>query len=133
MRGFRAFLLRGNLVDLAVGFVVGAAFTALVQAVVKGLVTPLIAAAAGTPDFSKLSFTFNRSVFAYGDVVNALISFVVVAAVLYFLVVMPFSTLTTRVRGPIPATSKQCPECLSSIPLAARRCAYCTSSQPAAA
>lgn len=112
---------------------VGAAFTALVQAVVEGLITPLIAAATGTPDFSKLHFTFNHSVFDYGDVVSALISFVIAAAVLYFLVVMPFSTLTGRVRGPIPTTSKQCPECLSSIPLAARRCAYCTGPQPAAA
>ncbi|MGC8473200.1 MAG: large conductance mechanosensitive channel protein MscL [Candidatus Dormibacteria bacterium] len=129
MRGFKNLLLRGNLVDLAIGFVIGAAFTALVQALVKGLITPLLAALAGQPNFSALYFTLNHSRFLYGTVVNALLSFVLVVAVLYFLVVLPFESLLARLRPAAVATTKSCPECLSAIPLQARRCAYCTSPQ----
>ena len=129
MRGFKNFLLRGNLVDLAIGFVIGAAFTALIQALVKGLITPLLAALAGQPNFSALYFTLNHSRFLYGSVVNALLSFVLVAAVLYFLVVVPFESLLARLRPAAVALTKTCPECLSAIPVEARRCAYCTSPQ----
>ncbi|HZV48785.1 MAG TPA: large conductance mechanosensitive channel protein MscL [Candidatus Dormibacteraeota bacterium] len=131
MSGFRAFLLRGNVVDLAVGIVVGAAFGTLVQAFVRDLLTPLIAAVGGRPDFSALSFTLNRSVFRYGDFVDAVIAFVIVAAVLYYLVVLPYTALRARFEPPPrPAEpTRRCPECLSEIPAAARRCAFCTSEQ----
>jgi large conductance mechanosensitive channel len=131
MSGFRAFLLRGNVVDLAVGIVVGAAFTAVVQAFVRDLLTPLIAAVVGRPDFSALSFAVNRSIFRYGDFVDAIVVFVIVAAVVYYLVVLPYTSLRARFDPPPqPATpTKRCPECLSEIPAAARRCAFCTSAQ----
>lgn len=129
MRGFKNFLLRGNLVDLATGFVIGAAFTALIQALVKGLITPLLAALAGQPNFSALYLTLNHSRFLYGSVVNALLTFVLVAAVLYFLVLLPFESLLARRRPAAVAATKTCPECLSAIPVEARRCAFCTSPQ----
>lgn len=129
MGGFKRFLLRGNLVDLAVGFVVGAAFTTLIQALVKGLLTPLIAALAGQPNFANLYFTVNHSRFQYGTVIDALVTFLAVAAILYFLVVMPYQRLLSRFRPAPPAAHKTCPDCLSPIPAAARRCAFCASPQ----
>lgn len=129
LRDFKQFLLRGNLVDLAVAVVVGTAFTAVVGALVRDLITPLIAAIAGRHDFSGLAFTIHRSRFHYGDFLNALTTFVVVAAVVFFLVVRPVNALIARARtGPTPDDStRKCPECLSEVPAAARRCAYCTS------
>lgn len=132
MRGFKAFLLRGNVVDLAIGVVIGIAFAAVIAAFVKDLVTPLIAAIGGKPDFSTLSFTINHSKFLYGDFINAILAFVVIAAVIYFFVVLPYTALIERTRKEPPAdpTTKKCPECLSEIPKGARRCAFCTSPQP---
>jgi large conductance mechanosensitive channel len=128
MSGFKMFLLRGNVVELAVAVVIGTAFTAVVQALVKSFITPLIGAFGGVPDFSGIFFTVNNSKFAVGDFINALLSFVIVAAVVYFFVVMPVEKLMERTRSaePAPATTRECPECLSKIPLAARRCAFCT-------
>jgi large conductance mechanosensitive channel len=127
MSGFRKFLLRGNLVDLAVAVVIGAAFGALVTGLVKDLVTPLIAAIGGKPDFGGLYFTVNGSKFAYGDFLNLLISFVIIAAVLYFLVVLPFTALLERFKPmPTPAPTRDCPHCLSAIPQEATVCAFCT-------
>ena len=130
MKGFRQFVLRGNVVDLAVGVVIGAAFGAVVGAFVKDLLTPLIAALIGKPDFSALTFTVNGSKFLIGDFLNNLIAFLLVAAAVYFFVVLPVNALTARMRSaPVPAdpTTKKCAECLSEIPLGARRCAFCTS------
>lgn len=133
MRGFKAFLLRGNVVDLAIGVVIGVAFGSVITAFVKDLVTPLIAAFGGQPNFSTLYFTINNSKFLYGDFVNALLAFVIVAAVIYFFVVMPYQALVARSRKEPPAdpTTKKCPECLSEIPIDARRCAFCAVPQPA--
>ncbi|MEP6872387.1 MAG: large conductance mechanosensitive channel protein MscL [Anaerolineaceae bacterium] len=129
LRDFKTFLLRGNVVDLAVAVVVGAALLAVVQALVKDIFTPLIAAIFGEPDFSALSFTINSSEFLYGDLLNAIISFVIVALVVFFFVVIPVNALIARSRKEPPAdpTTRKCPECLSEIPLAAKRCMYCTS------
>lgn len=131
MRGFKAFLLRGNVVDLAVAVVIGVAFSAVVTAFVKDLVTPLIAAIGGKPDFSALSFTINNSKFPYGDFINGVIAFLIIAAVIYFFVVMPYTALIERSRKEPPAdpTTKKCTECLSEIPIGAKRCAFCTSPQ----
>ena len=129
-KGFRQFLMRGNVVDLAVAVVIGAAFGAVVTALVKDLITPLLAAIGGKPDFSALQFTVNGSKFPIGDFVNAVVSFLMVAAAIYFFVVAPMNTLMARIhRGEAPPdpTTKKCPECLSEIPIAARRCAQCTS------
>jgi large conductance mechanosensitive channel len=126
---FRQFLLRGNVVDLAVGIVIGAAFAAVVQAAVADLLTPLIAAIFGQQDFSALTFTVNGSVFRYGHFLNALIAFVTVALVVFFFVVKPVNRLMSmaqRRESPDPNTRK-CPECLSEIPVDAHRCAFCTS------
>jgi large conductance mechanosensitive channel len=127
VKGFKAFLLRGNVVDLAVAVMVGVAFGVVVTAFVKDMVTPLIAAIGGNPDFSSLSFTVNNSKFLYGDFLNAAIAFLIVVAVIYFFVVVPYSGLMTRIRKEPPAdpTIKKCPECLSDIPIDARRCAFC--------
>ncbi len=129
MKGFKQFLLRGNVVDLAVAVVIGAAFGAVVTAFVKDLLTPLIAAIVGKPDFSALVFEVNGSKFLYGDFINALISFLLIAAAVYFFVVLPINTLVQRFRK-APATpdptTKKCPECLSEIPIDARRCGHCT-------
>jgi large conductance mechanosensitive channel len=132
VRGFKAFLLRGNVVDLAIAVVIGVAFGVVITAFVKDLVTPLIAALGGKPDFSSLYFTINKSRFLYGDFFNALIAFVIIAAVIYFFVVVPYTALIERSRKEPPAdpTTKKCPECLSEIPKDARRCAFCTSPQP---
>jgi large conductance mechanosensitive channel len=131
MKGFRKFLLRGNVVDLAVGVVIGAAFTGVVQGFVKAFLTPLIGLFAGQAgDFSNAySLVGSKKVkFAYGDFINVAISFLITAAVVYFLVVLPISKLTSRfaTKADVDAPKKDCPECLSSIPAAASRCAYCT-------
>ena len=126
MKGFREFLTRGNLVELAVAVVIGTAFTAVVAAVVADVITPLIAAIGGKPDFASLTFTINHSTFRYGAFFNALISFLIIAAVVYFLVVKPMAALLARSTRVKEATERDCPECLSSIPIAARRCKYCT-------
>jgi len=126
--GFKKFLLRGNLVDLAVAVVVGAAFGTVVKALVADFITPLIAAMGGKPNFQDLFFTMNKSKFMYGDFLNNLISFVIVAAVVYYLVVTPFGRLMERFKptpdAPVP--TKDCPQCLSKIPEAAAVCAFCT-------
>ena len=127
MGGFKKFLLRGNLVNLAVAVVIGLAFAAVVTALVTDLITPLIAAIGGKPDFSNLTFTLNHSKFFYGRFINALIAFVIIAAVVYFFVVIPVTKLLEMSEKAEEATEKECPECLSKIPLAARRCMYCTS------
>ena len=128
MKDFKEFLLRGNLVDMAVGIVIGVAFAAVVTALVGDLITPLIAAIGGKPDFGNLAFTINKSKFAYGDFLNALISFVIIAAVVFFLVIKPVNALMRRMRTepPIDEDTRECPACLSEIPRAARRCAFCT-------
>src|SRR5688500_2259459 len=128
MKDFKEFLLRGNLVELAVAVVIGVAFGALVTSFVENLVTPLIAAIGGQQDFSALDFTINDSVFRYGAFINALLSFLVIAAVVYFLVVKPVNALMARMKTepPVDESVRGCPECLSSIPTAARRCMYCT-------
>jgi len=129
---FKAFLLRGNVVDLAVGVVIGAAFGTVVSALVADFLTPLIAAIVKVPDFGTLSFTLNGSVFMYGNFINALIAFVLVATAVFFFVVKPMNTLIARSRKEPPAdpTTKKCNECLSEISIGARRCAHCT--QPTA-
>jgi large conductance mechanosensitive channel len=137
MRGildeFKAFIFRGNLIELAVAFVLGLAFAALVTAFVADLITPIIAAIFGQPDFSSLDFTINGSRFAYGDFLNALISFVSIAAAIFFFVVKPAEMIMSRRAAADPVT-RECPECLSLIPVGARRCANCTSEVgPAAA
>jgi large conductance mechanosensitive channel len=131
MSGFRKFLLRGNVVDLAVAVLIGAAFGALVVALTKDFITPLLAAIGGQPDFSNLSFTANKSKFLYGDFINALIAFILLAAVVYFFVVVPINRLMERFKPSAeePVPTKDCTECLSSIPAAARKCAFCASSQ----
>jgi large conductance mechanosensitive channel len=133
LSGFRQFLLRGNVIDLAVAVVIGGAFGAVIAALVKDLLTPLIGALVGTPDFSALSFTVNGSQFLIGDFINAVISFVLISAAIYFAVVVPMNALAARRnRGIAPPdpTTKKCQECLSEIPIAARRCAFCTSLMP---
>lgn len=128
MKGFRSFILRGNVVDLAIAVLIGAAFGAVVTAFTKDFLTPLLAAIGGKPDFSTLYFTVNGSKFMYGDFINAVISFLIIAAVLYFLVVLPVNKLMARYKTePEPAApTRDCPECLSSIPQAATRCAFCS-------
>ncbi len=130
MKGFKQFLLRGNVVDLAVAVVIGAAFGGVVTALVKDLITPLIAAIFGKPNFGALAFTIHASRFPYGDFINAVVSFLLIAAAIYFFVVLPVNALMARLRrgeAPPDPTTKKCPECLSDIPIAARRCAFCTS------
>jgi large conductance mechanosensitive channel len=129
LKEFRQFILRGNLVDLAVAVVVGTAFTALVNSLVKSLMTPLIAAIFGKHDFSNLTFTINGSRFLYGDFINALITFLTVAVVMFFFVVKPVNALMERFRPEpkLDQETRECPECLSDIPVGAKRCAFCTS------
>ena len=129
LKEFREFILRGNLVDLAVAVVIGTAFTAVVTAFTKGLVTPLIAAVGGETDFAGLTFTVNGSNFLYGQFINALVAFLIIAAVVFFLVIKPVNALMARYQ-PAPAVdvrTRACPECVSDIPYTARRCAFCTS------
>jgi large conductance mechanosensitive channel len=128
LKEFRNFILRGNVVDLAVAVVIGAAFGAIVTALVKDLLTPLIAAVVHKPDFSALVFTINGSKFLYGEFLNALIAFLLIAAAVYFFVVLPMNTLLNKFKKPmpeLPPATKPCPECLSDVPAAARRCAHC--------
>ncbi len=130
LKGFRQFILRGNMLDLAVAVVLGAAFGAVVAALVKDLLTPLIAAIAGKPDFSAIAFEVNGSKFLIGDFINAVVSFLLIGTAIYLFVVTPMNALTARMhRGEAPPdpTTKKCPECLSEVPIAARRCAHCTS------
>ena len=128
LKDFRDFVLRGNVVELAIAVVVGAAFGALVSAFVASFITPLIAAIGGKPDFSDLAFTVNGSRFTYGAFFNALLSFLIIAAVVFFFIVRPLNAMTARLK-PEPAVDRivrPCPECLSDIPEDARRCAFCT-------
>jgi large conductance mechanosensitive channel len=134
LKDLKAFLLRGNIVDLAVAVVVGVAFTAVVTALVRDLITPLVAAIIGRPSFGNLSFTIHHSVFAYGNFLNALLSFLIVGTAVFFLVVIPLSKFMKRMNllpaeTPSPPT-RSCPECLSDIPVGARRCAFCTAEVP---
>jgi large conductance mechanosensitive channel len=133
MKGFKEFLLRGNVLDLAVAVLMGAAFGAVVTALVKDLITPLIAAIVGQPDFAAIAFTINSSKFLVGDFINAVVSFLLVAAAVYFFVVLPVNRILARMRrgeAPLDPTTKKCPECLSEVPIAARKCAFCTSVLP---
>jgi len=134
LNDFRQFLLRVNVVDLAVAVVIGAAFGAVITAMVEDLLTPLIAAIGGQQDFSALDFTINDSTFRYGDFINKAFTFITIAAAVFFFVVVPINTLIARSRREPPAdpTTRKCPECLSEIPLDARRCAFCTSQVGAA-
>jgi large conductance mechanosensitive channel len=130
LKGFRQFLLRGNVIDLAVAVVIGGAFGAVVTALVKDLITPLIAAIVGKPDFSAISFAINGSQFPIGDFINALVSFLLIAAAVYVFIVVPMNAFTARMRrgeAPPDPTTKKCKECLSDVPVGARRCAFCTS------
>jgi len=129
LKGFKAFVLRGNVVDLAVAVVIGAAFGAVVVAFVKDLVTPLVAAVIGKPDFSGIYFTVNNSKFAVGDFINAVVAFVIIAAVIYFLVIVPMQRLMPKPQVEDQPKTRECSECLSSIPVAAKRCAYCQQPQ----
>jgi len=134
--GFKKFILRGNVVDMAVGVVIGAAFAGVVTALTKDVLTPLIAAVVHKPDFSAIGWTVNGTLFPVGDFLNACISFLLVAAAIYFFVVVPVNAMIARMRrNPVPAdpTTKKCKECLSEIPIDASRCAHCTQPQTAAA
>lgn len=131
LKEFKQFLLRGNVVDLAVGVVVGAAFGSIITALVSDLLTPFIAAVAKVPDFGRLSFSLNGSQFMYGHFLNALISFLLVASAIFFFVVKPMNVLIARSHKEPPAdpSTKKCEECLSEIPIKAKRCAFCTQKQ----
>ena len=126
MKGFRDFISRGNMIELAVAVVIGTAFTAVVTAVVVDLITPLIAAIGGEPDFSKIVFKVHGSKFLLGSFINALLAFLIIAAVVYFLIVAPMAKITARFAKQAAVTTRDCPECLSTIPIAASRCMYCT-------
>ncbi|MCL5774822.1 MAG: large conductance mechanosensitive channel protein MscL [Patescibacteria group bacterium] len=129
LKDFKQFILRGNVVDLAIGVVMGAAFTSVVNSLVKDILTPFIAAIFKQPDFSGLYFTLNHSRFTYGNFINSLVSLIIVSTAIYFFVVTPLNSLITRMRkeAPVDPATKKCPECLSDIPKEAKRCAYCTS------
>ena len=128
LKGFRDFILRGNVVDLAIAVVIGTAFTGIVNALVADVINPLVAAIVSKPDFSFLVLHVHGGVLKYGDFLNALISFLIIAATVYFLVVLPVNTLMAKFRHPVvaPPSTKPCPECLSEIPIAAKRCSHCT-------
>ncbi|MGH3231539.1 MAG: large conductance mechanosensitive channel protein MscL [Streptosporangiaceae bacterium] len=130
MRGFRQFLFRGNLIDLAVAVVIGVAFNAVIQALIADIITPLIAAIVGKPNFGALTFTINKSHFLYGSFVNAVLSFVIIAAVIYYLVVGPSDRIMALRNRNKEATERDCPECLQSIPVNATRCMFCTAQVP---
>lgn len=132
LQEFKQFILRGNVVDLAIGIVIGVAFGAVVSGFVKDLITPLIAAIGGKPDFSSLAFTINHSRFLWGDFLNQVISFVIIAAVIFYFVVKPINALMNRRKSELPVdpTTRECPYCLSSIPIKASRCAFCTAEVP---
>lgn len=129
LKGFRDFLLRGNVVDLAVAVVIGAAFTSIVNALVKDVITPLIGALGGEPDFSKVTFTINHSKFLFGEFLNAVISFLIIASIVYFFVVLPMNRILSRIKKgeKVDPSDKTCPECQSQIPVKATRCKFCTS------
>ncbi len=129
LKGFRDFVLRGNVLDLAVAFIMGAAFNAIVTSLVKDVLTQFIAAIVGKPDFSAVVLKINGTPIMIGNFLNAAISFIIVAAVVYFGIVLPVNTLMARLKkpdAPMPPSTRQCPQCLSEIPLAATRCAHCT-------
>jgi large conductance mechanosensitive channel len=133
LEGFKKFILRGNVVDMAVGVVIGAAFGGVVTALTKDLLTPLIAALVGKPDFSAINFKIGETAFPVGDFINALVSFFLIAAAIYFFVVVPVNALLARMKKDEPAaapTTKKCPECLSDIPIEAKRCAHCAQPVP---
>jgi large conductance mechanosensitive channel len=128
LKGFKQFILRGNVIDLAIGVVIGASFNSVVNAFVKDLFTPLIGAIVRNPDFSGLHLTLNGSKILYGDFLNAVISFILVAAAAYFFVVLPMNSFLARIQKqePVNPTAKKCPHCLSEIPIEAKKCAHCT-------
>ncbi len=128
IKGFRDFILRGNVIDLAVAVIIGAAFGAITKSFVEDIITPLIAAIIGKPDFSALALTLNGTPIKYGNFLNAVIYFLIIAFVIYFFLVLPVQKLLARIKGPQATANKPCPECLSDIPAAARRCKFC--SQP---
>ncbi len=129
LKGFKEFILRGSVVDLAVGIMIGAAFNSVVSALVKDLMTPLAAAIFHQPNFATMSFTLNGSQFMYGDFINNLISFLITALTIYFFIVLPINKFSARIhKGPPPAaTTRPCPFCMSNIPIGAKKCMYCTS------
>jgi large conductance mechanosensitive channel len=126
VKGFRNFLSRGNIIDLAVAVVIGTAFTAVVTAVVTDLIGPLIAAIIGKPNFAALTFSVHGSKFLYGSFIDALLTFLIIAAVVYYLIVAPMVKISARFHKNVEVTTRDCPECLSTIPIAATRCMYCT-------
>jgi large conductance mechanosensitive channel len=128
LKGFKDFIMKGNVVDMAVGVVIGVAFGGVVTALVKDLVTPIIGVFGGTPDFSGIFFTVNNSKFMVGDFINSLISFLIIAAVIYFVVVLPMNKIMEKMKSgkSVDPTEKACPECLSLIPIKAKRCKFCT-------
>jgi large conductance mechanosensitive channel len=130
VKGFRTFLLRGNLVDLAVAVVIGVAFNAVVQSLVTNIITPLIAAIIGKPNFAALVVHVGKADFTYGDFLNVLVSFLIIAAVVYFLIVAPVAKVLARFASKQAATERTCPECVQQIPIAATRCMYCTATVP---
>jgi large conductance mechanosensitive channel len=129
---FKAFVLRGNVVDLAIAVVIGAAFSGIVAALVKDLITPLLAAIGGAPDFSAIYFTVNHSKFMIGDFINSVVTFLMIAAAIFFLVIKPLNWLMARRKQELPPdpTTRECPYCISEIPIQATRCAYCTAEVP---
>jgi large conductance mechanosensitive channel len=125
LKGFRDFILRGNVLDLAVAVIIGAAFTSIVNSLVKDIINPFIAAIVGKPDFSALTFSVNGGVITYGNFLNAVIAFLLMAGVVYFFIIVPTNALMARLKGPAAVENKPCPQCLSEIPLAATRCKFC--------
>ena len=125
LKGFRDFILRGNVVDLAVAVIIGTAFGAVVTSLTKDIIMQFVAAVIHTPDFSGLSVGLNGTPIKYGSFLNAVINFLIIAGVIYFFVVVPINYLLAKAKGPVQVTSKTCPECLSDVPLAARRCKFC--------
>lgn len=125
LKGFRDFILRGNVIDLAVAVIIGTAFSAITKSLVDDIITPLIAAVVGKPDFSNIVFTIGTTPIKIGNFINAVIYFLIIAFVIYFFLVLPVQKLLAKIKGPEAASTKPCPECLSDIPLAARRCKFC--------
>jgi large conductance mechanosensitive channel len=125
IKGFRDFILRGNVIDLAVAVIIGAAFASITKSLVEDIITPLIAAIIGKPDFSYLVLNIEKTPIRYGNFLNAIIYFLIIAFVIYFFLVLPVQKLIARIKGPEAAANKTCPECLSEIPVSARRCKFC--------
>jgi len=125
IKGFRDFILRGNVIDLAVAVIIGAAFASITKSLVEDIITPLIAAVIGKPDFSYLVLNIEKTPIRYGNFLNAIIYFLIIAFVIYFFLVLPVQKLLARIKGPEAVANKTCPECLSEIPLAAHRCKFC--------